>query len=181
MPARAAPVCAMLGKPFLMSAAMFTIEPPCFSIDWVKTSRLTMKPPVRLLRTTTSKPLALMLTAGEGNWPPALLNRPWMRPFFATIAAIASLTCASSRMSKACVSQLPPEASISAFTVASLSGLRPVIATCAPSAAISCAVQRPMPLPPPVTMMVWPSNSPGLKTERYDMFPHLNGRSSACI
>ena len=86
MPARAAPVCAMLGKPFLMSAAMFTIEPPCFSIDWVKTSRLTMKPPVRLLRTTTSKPLALMLAAGEGNWPPALLNRPWMRPFFATIA-----------------------------------------------------------------------------------------------
>src|SRR4029453_2882582 len=45
----------------------------------------------------------------------------------------------------------------------------------------SCAVQRPMPLPPPVTMMVWPSNSPGLKTERYDMFPHLNGRSSACF
>ncbi len=28
MPARAAPVCAMVGKPFLMSAAMFTIEPP---------------------------------------------------------------------------------------------------------------------------------------------------------
>ena len=109
MPARAAPVCAMLGKPFRMSAAMFTIEPPCFSIDWVKTSRLTMKPPVRLLRTTTSKPLALMAAAGEGNWPPALLNRPWMRPFRATIAAIASLTCASSRMSKACVSQEPPE------------------------------------------------------------------------
>ncbi len=85
-------------------------------------------------------------------------------------------------MSKACVSQEPPDASISAFTVASLSGLRPVITTWAPSAAISCAVQRPMPLPPPVTMTVWPSNSPGLKTERYDMFPPtLNGRLSASI
>jgi hypothetical protein len=31
--------------------------------------------------------------------------------------------------------------------------------------------------------MVWPSNSPGLKTERYDMFPPdlMNGRSSASI
>ena len=61
---------------------MLTIEPPCCCIDCVKTSRLTMKPPVRLLRTTTSKPLALIAAAGEGNWPPALLNRPWMRPFF---------------------------------------------------------------------------------------------------
>ena len=85
MPARAAPVCAMVGKPFLMSAAMFTIEPPWLSIDCLKTSRLTMKPPVRLLRTTTSKPLALMSAAIAGNWPPALLNRPWMRPLLATI------------------------------------------------------------------------------------------------
>ena len=130
-----------------------------------------MKPPVRLLRTTTSKPLALIAAAAAGNWPPALLNSPWMRPFFATIAATASLTCASSRMSKACVSQVPPAASISPFTAASFSGLRPVITTWAPSAAISCAVQRPMPLPPPVTITVWPSNNPGLKTERYDMFP----------
>src|SRR6266849_840898 len=67
IPARAAPVCAMLGKPFLMSAAMFTIEPPCFSIDCVNTSRLTMKPPVRLLRTTTSKPLAPMDAAVAGD------------------------------------------------------------------------------------------------------------------
>ena len=29
----------------------------------------------------------------------------------------------------------------------------------------------PMPLPPPVTITVWPAKSPGLKTERYDMLP----------
>jgi len=49
------------------------------------------------------------------------------------------LTCASSRMSKAWLSHEPPDASISSFTVASLSGLSAVITTCAPKAAISCA------------------------------------------
>ena len=88
-------------------------------------------------------------------------------------------------MSKACVSQLPPAASISPFTTSSFSCLRPQMATCAPSAAISCAVQRPMPLPPPVTTTVRPLKSPGVKTERYDIFLRppdgLNGRLSACI
>jgi hypothetical protein len=31
----------------------------------------------------------------------------------------------------------------------------------APSDDSSCAVQRPMPLPPPVTMTTWPANRPG--------------------
>ena len=71
---------------------------------------------------------------------------------------------------------------ITALTVSSLAAVRPTSATWAPSEANSCAVQRPMPLPPPVTTTVWPSNKPGLKTERYDMFPpDLNSRSPACI
>ena len=46
-----------------------------------------------------------------------------------------------------------------------LSGLRPTSATRAPSAASSCAVQRPMPLPAPVTMPAWPANRPSRKTD----------------
>ena len=41
--------------------------------------------------------------------------------------------------------------------------LRPTSATFAPSAANSCAVQRPMPLPAPVTMPAWPANRPVAK------------------
>jgi hypothetical protein len=44
-------------------------------------------------------------------------------------------------------------------------GLRPTRITLAPSAASSWAVQRPMPLPPPVTMTVWPLNRSALKIE----------------
>ena len=42
----------------------------------------------------------------------------------------------------------------------------PLITTCAPSAASSCATQRPMPLPPPVTQQTRSSNRPGRKTLR---------------
>jgi hypothetical protein len=47
----------------------------------------------------------------------------------------------------------------------SFSGLRPTSSTLAPSAASSWAVQRPMPLPPPVTMRVWPLNRSALKID----------------
>jgi hypothetical protein len=46
--------------------------------------------------------------------------------------------------------------------------LRPTIATAAPSDASSCAVQRPIPEPPPVTTTTLPANRPGTKTERYE-------------
>ena len=36
-----------------------------------------------------------------------------------------------------------------------------------PQAASSWAVQRPMPLPPPVTMTTWPANSPSRKIDWY--------------
>ena len=162
MPARAAPVCAMLGKPLRMSAAMLTIEPPCFSIDWVKTSRLTMKPPVRLLRTTDVEALGAHGGGGRGELAAGIVEQA----MDAAVAgrrssAIASLTCASSRMSKAWVSQRAAgRFDLAPARVASLSGLRPVITTCAPSAAISCAVQRPMPLPPPVTRWSGPQTAP---------------------
>ena len=55
-------------------------------------------------------------------------------------------------------------AAISAAVALSLSALRPTSTTWAPSAASSCAVQRPMPLPPPVTHSTWPAKRSERKT-----------------
>ncbi|MNT10522.1 hypothetical protein D3C72_1453570 [compost metagenome] len=121
---------------------------------------------MRLVWITASQPLAEMADSGVMYWPPALLTSPSMRPRAATMAFTASRTASSWRMSKACVLALPPAASISARTASSFSGLRPTSTTWAPSEASSCAVQRPMPEPPPVTTMHCPANRPGAKTER---------------
>jgi hypothetical protein len=67
-------------------------------------------------------------------------------------------------MSKASTSARPPSSAISAATRRSLSSLRPVRITVAPSDASSWATQRPMPLPPPVTQCTWPANRPGRST-----------------
>ena len=79
MPARAAPEWPMPGMPPHMSAMMLTIAPPfgcaavastcraggrSFSIHWLTHSRANRKPPVRLLRTTVSQPLALIADSG---------------------------------------------------------------------------------------------------------------------
>ena len=164
MPARAAPEWPMPGMPFHMSAMMLTIAPPrgaplpsSSSIHCVTHSRAIRKPPVRLLRTTASQPLALIAASGDGNWPPALLTSASMRPCAASTAATVACTAASSRMSQTCVEQTPPAASISALHGLELVDLAADDARrAAPSAASSCAVQRPMPEPPPVTMATWP-------------------------
>jgi hypothetical protein len=78
------------------------------------------------------------------------------------------LTASSSRMSHTCVLQRSAPsaaASSSRRTLSSLRSLRPTIATQAPSATSSCAVQRPMPEPPPVTMITEPAKRPGAKIE----------------
>ena len=110
MPARAAPECPMPGMPLRKSAVMLTIDPPCFCMLWLNTSRIIRNPPVRLLATTASKPRFEMAISGEGNWPPALLTSPWIAPCRATTCPIAVLTASSSRMSNAAVSQRPPSA-----------------------------------------------------------------------
>ena len=107
MPARAAPEWPMPGMPPHMSAMMLTMAPPRVArpshrASTGEHSRAIRKPPVRLLRTTASQPLALIAASGAGNWPPALLTsavdaavRAPARP--ATVAC----TAASSRMSQA--------------------------------------------------------------------------------
>src|SRR4029077_7893005 len=51
----------------------------------------------------------------------------------------------------------------------SFSGVRPIRARRAPSDFSSCAVQRPMPEPPPVTLTVRPGDRPGRERARYCM------------
>ena len=68
--------------------------------------------------------------------------------------------------SQAWVVALPPSWAISASTRASFSALRPTRATAASRLASSCAVQRPMPLPPPVTITTCPENGSGRKIDR---------------
>ncbi|MND67817.1 hypothetical protein D3C80_592430 [compost metagenome] len=155
----------MPGMPPHMSASMLTMLPPVLLRPWLNTSRATRKPPTRLVRTTASKPFWLIEASGAGYWPPALLTRWWMTPRSASTAATMALTASSSRMSQACQLALPPSSTISPAVFSNFSGLRPTSTTWAPRAASSWAVQRPMPLPPPVTMMVWPLNRPGLNTE----------------
>src|SRR6266436_2319763 len=132
-----------------------------------------MKPPVKLLRTTASNPLVEIAFSGERNWPPALLTRPSMRPYLASTASMAPTTMVSSRMSQARLIACPPSSSISRCTSVSFSTVLPTIATLAPSAASSWTVQRPIPLPPPVTMMVCPLNRSGLNTDRYGIVVSL--------
>jgi len=165
MPARAAPLWPMVGMPFLKSAVMLTMAPPCCCMHWLYSSRIIRKPPVRLLATTASKPFLLMWANGDGNCPPALFTSPVIGPAFKASATLA-FTASSSRMSKACQVATPPSSMISAATVCNFSTLRPLITTCAPSEASSCATQRPMPEPPPVTQMRWPANKPGWNTLR---------------
>jgi hypothetical protein len=74
MPARAAPLWPMPGIEPHMSATMLTMAPPRRAMHWVKHSRATRKPPVRLVLTTASQPLALMASSGVMNCPPALLT-----------------------------------------------------------------------------------------------------------
>ena len=120
-----------------------------------------------LLRTTAFQPFREMSLSGAGNWPPALLTSPSIRPPHFITASTAAFTSASSRRSpaKVKVSGSPN----SSFTWSSFACVRPTSAILAPSDLSSCAVQRPMPEPPPVTTMVWPSNRPGRKIEWYGM------------
>src|SRR6218665_576728 len=149
MPARAGPEWPIPGMPPHMSAMMLTMAPPCISIPYVKHSRAIRKPPVRLLRSTASQPLRLMARKGAGNCPPALLNRPSMRPCRASTAPTVSRTASSSRMSQTwvltCSAASGAAAAISACTAWSLAPVRPPSPNRAPRLANSCAAPPPTP------------------------------------
>ena len=101
IPPRAAAEWPNIGQPFEMSAMMLTIVPPFACIQRLKTSRMKMKPPVRLFFTTVSKPLVEIVSRPVRYWPPALLTRPSMRPVPSSTRVIVAITPSSSRMSQA--------------------------------------------------------------------------------
>ena len=63
-----------------MSATTLTIAPPLPSIQRGSTPATSGSSPVMLLRTTAFQPLSEMSLSGAGNWPPALLTSPSIRP-----------------------------------------------------------------------------------------------------
>ena len=72
-------------------------------------------------------------------------------------AATAARTSAASVTSQGWSQALPPSPRISAAVSSSLSGVRPISITSAPSDAKRCAVACPMPCPAPVTITPLPS------------------------
>src|SRR5919204_126346 len=161
--ARAADECAMPGRPWCGdSVTLITFPPPPGIIDLVATAWVISQVPSRLSRTTARKPLALMSSAGDMYWPPALFTSVLIRPCRSRTLSTNARTWSSSRMSQTTGSQLP--GSHSAAVSSSGSSRRPATTTRAPSEASSTAVARPIPEPPPVTTITWPSSSPGRKT-----------------
>jgi hypothetical protein len=113
-----------------------------------------------LVSITACQPLALIFSSGVMYWPPALLTRASMRPWACTASVTMALTPSSLRMSQTWKLARPPSSAISMAVACSFSGLRPTSTTMAPRRASSCAVQRPMPEPPPVTITTRPANRP---------------------
>jgi hypothetical protein len=88
---------------------------------------------------------------------PALLIRTSTWPNCASVHWASSWASAGRDTSPGCATAWPPAPVISATTSSSGGLRRPLITTRAPSFASMRAVQRPMPLPPPVTMATVPS------------------------
>ena len=161
----------MVGMPFHMSAMMLTMAPPwrcaspSLSIHCVTHSRAIRKPPVRLLRTTASQPLAVIalqrrreLAAGVVDQRvDAAVAREHRGDggldlrFLADVAGMRRADAAGGL-------------DLALHRVAACASVRPTITTAAPSAASSCAVQRPMPEPPPVTTTTWPGTGPARRS-----------------
>src|SRR6266542_2975133 len=78
------------------------------------------------------------------------------RPSSLTTPFTRARPCSGRDTSPARALALPPAVLISATTVSSGALRRPDTTTCAPSAASMRAVERPMPVPPPVTIAILP-------------------------
>src|SRR6266498_4290077 len=78
------------------------------------------------------------------------------RPSSLTTPSTRARPCSGRDTSPARALALPPAVLISATTVSSGALRRPDTTTCAPSAASMRAVERPLPVPPPVTIAILP-------------------------
>src|SRR5215467_5185675 len=108
------------------------------------------------------------MTASHSSWPiqrtlrallecPALLIRISTRPRALTAQSTRARPCSGRETSLSRATALPPALVISVATT-SRGRRRPDSTTCAPSAASMWAVERPMPVPAPVTMAICPAS-----------------------
>src|SRR6266851_4421760 len=87
---------------------------------------------------------------------PALLIRMSTRPSVLTVHSTSARPCSGRETSPSRAAALPPAFAISATTSSSGALRRPDTTTYAPSAASISAVERPIPVPPPVTIAIFP-------------------------
>src|SRR5262245_1079600 len=109
------------------------------------------------------------MTASHSSWPiqrtlrallewPALLIRMSTRPSVLIAHSTRARPCSGRETSLSRATALPPALAISVATTSRGARRRPDSTTCAPSAASMCAVERPMPVPAPVTMAICPAS-----------------------
>src|ERR1700687_2262970 len=134
-----------------------TMVPPPRSIMPGNAAWISAKTPVRLT----------LMTASHSSCPtqrtfrallecPALLMRMSTRPSSLTVHSTSARPCSGLETSPSRAAALPPAFVISATTDSSGALRRPDTTTWAPSAASMIAVERPIPVPPPVTIAIFP-------------------------
>ena len=148
--ARAALVCAIPGRPLCGEIVTLMIRPPPAGIiARVATAWVISHVPSTFSRMTVRKPFGVICSAGERNWPPALLTSTSMRPCCSSTASTSRSTC----VLLADVARLRVDARVRVEPAVSASGSarRPQTTTRAPRRESSSAVARPIPIPPPLT------------------------------
>src|SRR5437773_5742308 len=132
------------------------VPPPC-SIMPGKTAWISAYTPVRLtLMTASHSSCPTQRTLRALLECPALLMRMSTRPSSFTTPSTRARPCSGRETSPSRAIALPPAFLISATTASSGALRRPDTTTCAPSAASMRAVDRPIPVPPPVTIAIFP-------------------------
>src|SRR5499425_2354656 len=132
------------------------------------------------------------MTASHSSWPiqrtlrallewPALLIRMSTRPRVSIAHSTRARPCSGRETSLSRTTALPRALAISVATTSSGARRRPDSTTCAPSAASMCAVERPMPVPAPVTMAICPPSFAIrlLSPCPYGLFEMIHARGAA--
>src|SRR5499425_3351040 len=132
------------------------------------------------------------MTASHSSWPiqrtlrallewPALLIRMSTRPRVLIAHSTRARPCSGRETSLSRVTALSHAMAISVATTSSGARRRPDSTTCAPSPASMCAVERPMPVPAPVTMAICPPSFAIrlLSPCPYGLFEMIHARGAA--
>ena len=140
---------------------MHTIEPPppvvISGVEW----RMIKNADTMFLRRSSASSSPSNMSSGFIVPPPTTETAMARRSASAAVAAHAASTDFSSRPSPTKYSTFacdPAASWMRFFDSASVSSVRPMIMTAAPSRASHSADAPPMPPPPPVTNAAWPSN-----------------------